>query len=110
MDADKVQQMLIIHASYFPPESYSMLKEKLAECDQAKAMLVMSQLKDPTIALLLSIFLGHWGIDRFYIGSVGLGLGKLLTCGGAAIWWFIDCFLIMDATRQHNLQTALMLL
>ena len=46
------------------------------------------------IALLLSIFVGALGIDRFYLGRVGSGLVKLFTFGGLGIWWLIDVILI----------------
>ena len=49
-------------------------------------------------ALLLSIFLGTLGVDRFYMGYVGLGILKLLTGGGCGIWWLID--LILIATKE----------
>jgi hypothetical protein len=49
-------------------------------------------------ALLLSIFVGPLGIDRFYVGHVGLGVGKLLTLGGLGVWSLID--LILFATRS----------
>jgi hypothetical protein len=50
--------------------------------------------KDWTVSLLLSIFLGELGIDRFYMGYTGLGILKLLTLGGCGIWWLIDVILI----------------
>ncbi len=46
--------------------------------------------KDWTTALILSILLGTVGVDQFYLGNVGLGIGKLLTLGGCGIWALID--------------------
>lgn len=56
--------------------------------------------KEYMVALLFSIFLGYLGIDRFYMGQVGIGIGKLLTLGGCGIWYLIDIILI--ATRSSN--------
>ena len=44
--------------------------------------------KSKTTALILAILLP--GIDRMYLGYVGLGILKLVTGGGFLIWWVID--------------------
>lgn len=51
--------------------------------------------KDWRITLILSIFLGVFGIDRFYLGKILTGIIKFLTLGGLGIWWIIDIFLII---------------
>ncbi len=49
--------------------------------------------KNYTYALLLSIFLGMFGADRFYLGQPVLGVLKFITFAGLGFWWFIDIFL-----------------
>ena len=42
------------------------------------------------IVMILSWTLGYLGADRFYSGQVGWGVVKLITLGGAGIWWLVD--------------------
>ncbi len=59
--------------------------------------------KDWLATLLLSVFTGYFGVDRFYTGYVGLGILKLLTCGGCGIWWLVDVILIAtDAYKDSD--------
>lgn len=56
--------------------------------------------KDWLVALLLSIFLGGIGVDRFYLGKVGTGILKLITIGGFGIWYVIDIILIAAGSMR----------
>ena len=54
-----------------------------------------AQGKDWLITLLLNIFVGVFGVHRFYTGNIGIGIGQLLTGGGCGIWTIIDLILII---------------
>jgi len=46
--------------------------------------------KNYSTLLILSILLGLFGVDRFYVGKIGTGILKFITCGGCYVWWIID--------------------
>lgn len=105
MEQAKVDLFIANNSSKLPEEQLPVIREKLMGLDDNKWIVVSSvQFKDPTTALILSLFLGCYGIDRFYLGHTGLGVGKLLTCGGCGIWAIIDWFNISKATRNVNYQ------
>lgn len=109
---------LSANTANFPSEQLPSLRERLAQLDdsQANQVIAAANVKNPTTALILSIFLGGFGVDRFYIGHTGLGIGKLLvtlllpivTLGISLffswIWIVVDWFLIMNATKAANLE------
>lgn len=64
-------------------------------CTHCGVRLIQGGDKDLVTATLLSWFLGIFGVDRFYLGYVGLGILKLVTLGGCGIWMLIDVFLIV---------------
>jgi TM2 domain-containing membrane protein YozV len=40
--------------------------------------------------LIISFLAGYFGLDRFYRGQIGWGVIKLITVGGAGIWYLVD--------------------
>ena len=46
------------------------------------------------LTLVMSIFFGWFGVDRFIMGKVGTGILKLITFGGFGVWWLVDIILI----------------
>ena len=102
--------LLSTYGKYFPEERFADVKTILESMSEDKqAALAMAGFKDPTISLIISLLGGAFGVDRFYIGDTGLGIAKLLTCGGLGIWSIIDWFLIMSAVREKNFQKLLAL-
>ena len=92
------------NSKFFESHQVFQIREQLLQLDDSKWGQVQTlQFKDPTTSLIVSLVAGSLGIDRFLIGDTGLGIGKLLTCGGFGIWAIIDWFLIMGATREKNM-------
>lgn len=91
-----------------PTESYFMLQKQLesTHIDENSAFALSAlPLKEPFVGLLLGLFLGVFGIDRFYKGDIGLGIVKLLLCWLTfGIWWLVDLFLVYKGIKQDNLQ------
>lgn len=104
MEAQKVDMFIMTNAKFFESHHINAIRDRLLAMDDSKwALISTMQFKDPTTILIVSILAGSLGIDRFMIGDTGLGIGKLLTCGGLGIWAIIDWFMIQPATREKNM-------
>lgn len=101
----KVDMFMMANRENFPAERMGYIQERMMMLDENSLNSIsMLQFKSPMTALLLSLFLGCYGVDRFYIGDTGMGVGKLLTLGGCGIWAIIDWFMIQGATREKNFE------
>jgi TM2 domain-containing membrane protein YozV len=103
MDKSKIELFLATQANKFQPEHLSIIRDYLVKMDDDKFFRLQTvQFKDPTLLLVISILVGGFGVDRFLLEQTGLGVAKLLTCGGLGIWAIVDWFLIMGLTRDYN--------
>ena len=103
VDKQKVDMFLMSNHKYFPAEKMMFLREKLYNLNEAQfSMVSMVELKDPTTMLLISLFAGGLGIDRFMLGDTGMGVLKLLTGGCCGVLTIIDWVNIQKKTREIN--------
>lgn len=105
MDQQRVQMFLMSNQKYFEPAQIPMISQQLQNMDENTFMMISAQsYKDPTTLLIVSLFLGSLGIDRFMLGDIGIGVLKLLTFGCFGILTIIDWFVIMGKARQKNME------
>ena len=91
MEADKVDKFLLANESKFP--DYEIPIHKLLNLPPEKETLLEdTHFRSPGKILLLSIFLGVTGLDRFLIGNIGKG------------------FLITGATKRYNMNKLMTIL
>ena len=52
--------------------------------------------KNGTVAFLLCVFLGCFGVHKFYEGKIGTGLLYFFTFGLFGFGWLVDCFNLLS--------------
>lgn len=103
MEQNKVDMYIIANQKYFPADKLWLIKEKMLAIDENKFYLISAvDLKDPTVILIFSILLGSWGIDRFMLEDIGMGILKLLTGGVFGILTIIDWFITYKKAKEIN--------
>lgn len=103
MDLQKVDMYLMTNQKYFAAENIPAIRSRLESLEDSRFNLITAvELKDPTTLLIVSIFLGSLGIDRFMLGDIGMGILKLLTMGVCGILTLIDWFTIQTQTKTLN--------
>jgi len=123
MEQNKVDVFILLMNGKIKTEKLMPLREQLLKLDNSKWSIIQSiKYRNPVIVLIISIFFGWLGIDRFIIGQEILGMIKftimVAVCGinvfeseiGIivvfnilfSIWVIIDWFLIIGKTKDYN--------
>lgn len=111
MDEQKINLWLGSNAKYFDATQIPILREKLKNASDEQYLAVQTQgYIDPTVTTIISVLLGGWGIDRFMVGDIGMGVLKLLTGGLCGVLWLIDIFTISKKVKNKNFAQVCMLL
>ena len=103
-----------------PIELYRELRTKIESTSEDKYKRIKElKLKNTYVTVILSLFLGIFGVDRFYAGDIKLGIGKLVMgfvgyiFGGfgtvgftvqllSYVWWIEDIFFSYRLSRKRN--------
>ena len=106
MEKQKIDMFMMMNAKKFPPAALADVKQRLEKLDDDKIYVMESiTFWDPTLILIIAIFLG-W--ERFFLDDILLGVLKVLTCYGLGIWWLVDLFTASDRARQYNYKRFVM--
>lgn len=101
------QTMMILSGwtSKLPDSAAMSLAPRVEKIPEEKTQnLTFVSLKDPVMGLILGIFFGCFGVDRFYKGDILLGILKfvLLFVLVGAIWALIDLYLVWVGIKKDN--------
>ncbi len=108
IDSTKIEFFIATMSDKFHSDDLLLIRSRLEALDDNRLIMIQSiDYKKPTTILIVSFFLGCFGIDRFILGENLLGILKLITCGGFFVWAIIDCFTALNRTREYNINKFL---
>lgn len=107
MDKQKsIQTFLLNNSARFPNDRMFEIEKMLHEVPENNFFYFSAmEYKDPTTMLIIAIFGGSLGIDRFLLEDTANGVLKLILstfCLVGIVWVFIDCFNIQARTKEFN--------
>ena len=95
-----VERYLFLNSTFFPQKKVSQIKDKLLSNESIFNRARLMTLKDPNTLLLISVFVGQLGVDRFLINKKATGALKLIFWLIAYVCMFVSFFVILnDATK-----------
>ena len=111
MKQDQIDMYIMTNQKYLPADKIVFIKQKMQEVDDEKFSLISAlEYKDPMTILLVSIFVGSLGIDRFMLGDTGMGILKLLTMGLCGVLTIVDWCTVQKKAKDVNFQNLMMIL
>lgn len=103
LEENKADMFIKDNQKYFPQEEIMYLRDILNTVDDEKfAILSDVEFIDPTVIFLVSFYYGCFGIDRFMLGEIGMGILELITVGLFGVWTVADWFIIGKKAERMN--------
>ena len=110
MEQAMVYSFLNDNFKKFPKDKLQIIEQKLYMLPDEKYEVLRSvKLLKPGHVTLFSVFLGMFGVDRFILGDVGLGVLKLITHGFCGIFYIVDWFLVSKAAKEKNFREIMLI-
>lgn len=108
MNKATADQWLQLNRKDLPANRMPVLRKMLYNSDaKGEAMLHTIEFVSPTTAVICSVLLGLFGVDRFIVGDVGMGVLKFLTGGLCGVLYIVDWFLIGGKAKEKNFLTVM---
>lgn len=105
MENVKIDLLMTRFSGMVPEDTYVLIYKALEELPEERSAFIYTlNLKSPNVSFGLNLlgFIGLAGMDRFYLGNVGIGLLKFLTLGGYFIWTIYDVFMLRKKVKVQN--------
>lgn len=88
---------------YLPSNKTDFLISRFTECEKINFEILESiRLISPVKILIISLFFGIFGLDRFLIGDYFFAFLKLFTLGGIGFLMIFDWFYILKRVKKIN--------
>ena len=78
---------------WYAVDAYLVLKGEMKDAKDRE--IVHDKERYQTTAVLISIYWGFFGVDRYYLGHKSLAIIKAVTYGGFGIWYLLDILLVI---------------
>ena len=109
MDREKVlEQWMNDNRKCLPQDKHDFVKEQFEKMNDVSFQIAISQkLKSSGVAFALALFLP--GFDRFYLGSIGMGILQILLLNALTlgILPLIHLFTVWSETRKVNFEALM---
>ncbi len=88
---------------YLPSDKTDFLISRLTECEDVNFEILENiKLTSPRKVLIISLFFGIFGLDRFFIGDYFFAFLKLFSLGGFGFLMIFDWFYILKRVKKIN--------